>query len=606
MGQGGPPTAPHTLNKMDEPMTDRVTMRVPKRTLLALAASTCAAGLCALSTTAHADEVQGSGTALITKDAESTRTLATQEARRDIVRAMLRKAIGNDRVNEVSVADIDSMAAQIRPDMIVNQTAERVGKDFTVRLVADIDQAWFRTMLTDYDIDSGSMRADGNNQLILVYLDRADGTANDMDAPASVEIEYDRRTGASFSDQSSVTASSKESSGSSYRNSEAARSRASGAQSSSSSGAQRSASSGAQRNASSGAYQGQSSGSWAANDRYGAAGGSGSNSAAGGYSNNGASAYSNKNASAYANKDASAYSNASASASSTRASSAHSASSSFADRTDVQAEVHDDVRYRERVVYQQPPKSVDGDAITAGLKGALVDYDVQVGDSWQALSSYFPSGVPRYDDLKRDPSFGGFLSSLNARNTPFFMGGTFNVTQSGRDPASGQAACSGQLDASAAASADGRTIGSAQVHDTAIGISAEDCASKLSSKLAKSAANQIGPQVQRYWRTKARAATGVDARQMADYTLVLQAPSLTMNMQQDLMDAIADTPGAEMQAFVSADTRSMQVTVRYSGSMPLQFALNQKLRSRPGFDSLQAKAEGRAITFCVVACSAGN
>lgn len=579
----------HSYKIMGRSMTERVNTHAQKRALLALSSS-IAAAVALHAIPAFADEVQGSGSALITKDAESTRTLATQEARRDIVRAMLRKTIGNDRMNEISVADLDSMADQIRPDMIVDQSAERVGKDFTIRLVADIDQAWFRTMLMDYDIDSGSMRADGNHQLILVYLDRADGTATDVNAPASVEIEFDSRKGASFSDRSVVTASSKEASGSSYRNDEASRSRASGAQ--------RSASSGAQRNASSGAYRGSSSGSWAANDGYGAAGGTASSSGAGGYSNRSASGYSNKNASAY--------SNASASASSTRASSAQSASSSFSDRTDVQAEVHDDVRYRERIVYQQPPRSVDGDAITAGLKGALIDYDVQVGDSWQALSAYFPAGVPRYDDLKRDPSFGGFLSSLNARNTPFFMGGTFNVTQSGRDPASGQAACSGQLDASAAASADGRTIGSAQVNDTAIGISAEDCASKLSSKLAMTAANQIGPQVQRYWRTKARAASGFDARQVADYTLVLQAPNLTMSMQQDLLDAISDTPGAEMQAFVSADTRSMRVTVRYSGAMPLQFALNQQLRSRPGFNSLQGKAEGRAITFCVVSCSAGN
>lgn len=551
-------------------MTERMTPYARTRALLTVAAAACAfAG-----TTAYADEVQGSGTALVTKDADGTRTLAIREARQDVVRTMLRRTIGADRITEVSAADIDSMAAQIRPDMIVDQTAERVGKEFTIRIVADIDQSWFRTMLSDYGIDSSSMRANGNVHLILVYLDRADGTATDLNAPASIEVEYDRRTGGSYSDQSSIEASSREASASSYRNSEAARSKASGAQ----------------RSASSGAWSANGSGSWAANDAYGAAGGSVRHSGAGGYSNN----------------SASGYSNSAASASSTRAASASSAASRYSDRTNVQAEVHDDVRFRHRVVYQQPPKSVDGDAISAGLKGALIDYDVQVADSWQALSSYYPAGVPRYDDLKQDPSFGGFLNSLSSRNTPFFMGGTFNVTQSGRDPASGQSVCSGQLNASAAASADGRVIGSAEVNQTAMGISAEDCAAKLTSTLAQSAADKIGEDIQRYWRGKASAATGQDSRQLADYTLVLRAPSLTMNMQQDLLDAIAATPGAEMTAFVSSDSRAMQVTVRYAGATPLQFALSKQLGSRPGFASLQGITEGRAVTLCTVTCGTGG
>ncbi|WP_404478566.1 hypothetical protein [Novosphingobium sp. BL-52-GroH] len=545
-------------------MSDRACLRAWLR-----ASTFCLAPLMAI-TPAFADTVQGNGRAMITKDTESVRNLAILEAKRDIVRAMLISTIGAGRIREATPDIVDRMAGQVRDDMISAQTSERVGKDFLVHLTADIDQAWFRTMLSDFGLDSASQRADGNRQLILVYLDRDDGTATDLSAPAELDVEYDRRTGASFSDTSSVTASAKEAGGSSYRS-------ASGSSS---------ASSGAQRTAVSGAYQQRSAAAYGASGQGGSAAGSARGAAAG----------------AYAGSSASGYSNRASSASATKSSSAFAASSSFADRTNVQAEVHDDVYYRAHVVYQTAPKSVDGDAIRQGLNGALLDYDVQVADSWMALSSYYPSGVPRYQDLKRDPSFAGFLGSLKARNTPFFLGGAFKVTQSGRDPASGQALCSGQLDAGAAASEDGRTIASGVFPATALGISPEDCAANLARKLSSAAAARLGPQIQRHWRAKASAALGQDTRQEADYTLVLRAAKLDMGLQQDLLDAIASTPGAQMQAFVSSGASELRLTVRYAGAMPLQFALFQQLRARPAFAAMQSSVDGRAITLCLSTC----
>jgi hypothetical protein len=528
------------------------------------------AGVGALAVPALADTVQGNGRATITKDAVSTRNMAVLDAKRDIVRAMLIAAIGNGRVREATPEVVDQMAGQIRKDMISAQTSERIGKDFLVHLTADIDPAWFSTMLSNFGLDSASQRADGNRQMILVYLDRDDGTASDLSAPAEVNIEYDRRAGASFSDRSIVTASSKEVSGSSYR----------------SASASSSAASGAGRTAVSGAYRQRDASSFGASGRNGSVAGSAHSGGAG----------------AFSGRSASAYSNRSASASASKASTAYAASSAYADRSNVLAEVHDDVRFRSRIVYQTPPKSADGDAIRQGLNGALLDYDVQVADSWMALSAYYPSGVPRYQDLKRDPSFGGFLNSLKSRNTPFFLGGSFKVTQSGRDPASGQALCSGQLDAGAAASEDGRVIASGVFPATSLGISSEDCAANLARKLAGAAATRLGPQIQRYWRPKAAAAQGQDMRQEADYTLVLRAAKLDMGLQQDLLDAVAATPGAQMQAFVSSGASELRVTVRYAGAMPLQFALFQQLRSHPAFGAMQSTVDGRAITLCLSIC----
>ncbi len=142
----------------------------------------------------------------------------------------------------------------------------------------------------------------------------------------------------------------------------------------------------------------------------------------------------------------------------------------------------------------------------------------------------------------------------NSQDTPFFLGGTFEVTQSGRDPASGQFLCSGKLDAGAAASSDGRVIGSGVFSATALGASPENCSGNITVKLADTAADKLGPQIQRYWRNQARASEGHDSRVSAGYSLILRGAGLDMNVQQDLLDAIASTPGAEMDKFISADS----------------------------------------------------
>jgi hypothetical protein len=555
---------------------ESILMTVGKRLALGGAYRASIASLAAvlvLAAPAKADEVVGRGTASITKDTATTQSIAQSAAKREIVRAMLNKTIGHSRQQEVSAEIIDQMAAQIRADMLISQQSERVDTDFVIHLTADIDQAWFRTMLSDFGIDSSSQRANANRQKILVYLDQKDGTATDLTAPALVEVEYDRRTGGSYSDTSSITSSSKEASAASSRNSSASASRASGAQ----------------RSSASGAWKGSSSTSVGASGSQGSVAGLTRSSGAG----------------AVSGRDANAYSSRASSASASKSSSAQTASSSFADRANVQAEVHDDVRYRFRTVYQQPPRSSDGDAIRAGLNGSLLDYDVQVADAWMALSSYYTGGVPRYEEMKNDPSFGQFLQSLNAQDTPFFLGGAFEVTQSGRDPASGQFLCSGKLDAGAAASSDGRVIGSGIFSATALGASPENCSGNVTVKLSNAAADKLGPQIQRYWRSQARASEGHDSRVAAGYSLILRGANLDMNMQQDLLQAIESTPGAEIDKFISANSTEMRLTVIYAGATPLQFALFKELRGKPAFAGMQTQAEGRSIDLCLSSCVAG-
>ncbi|MDG5751970.1 hypothetical protein P8R33_12705 [Qipengyuania sp. XHP0211] len=127
-------------------------MSAGKNTLLRgtyRASITALAASLALAAPAKADEVVGRGSAVITKDTATTQSLAQREARREIVLTMLTKTIGHSRLPEVSAEIIDQMASQIRPDMLIDQQSERIGGDFVIHLTADIDQAWFRSMLSD-------------------------------------------------------------------------------------------------------------------------------------------------------------------------------------------------------------------------------------------------------------------------------------------------------------------------------------------------------------------------------------------------------------------------------------------------------------------------
>jgi len=536
---------------------------------------------------ASADTINGSGSATITKDVETVRNLAEAEARRAIVREMLQHTLGARRVSEVTPDQIERFASQLRPEMISNRTSSRVGNSFTVTLTAEVDQAWFRAMLDDAGIDSASQRADGDRHMIMVYLDREDGTASDLSKPAEVEVNYDRRTGSSFSDHSELTASEQE------------------------------------KAASSSSQAAASSNSRATADNYSVAGASTHNASsvnrATGVSNVGvatrdgsyagstkiktAGATSSSDASAFKGQGSSATLTKSASASTSKSASSFSSSSSLDDKKDIDAETHDDVSYHKKIVYQQGPKTTDGDTAVIALSGSLLRYDVQVSNARMAMAEFFKGEPPRYSALKNDPRFGPFLSFVATKNSPYFLGGKLAITQAGVDNASGQSACSGVLEASANVSADGRMLGGNTYNAQALGVSPEECAGKLTARLADQAASDMGPTIQNHWRKQASAQAGHVSTQLAGYVLVLRAAHLDMGMQADLMDALSTLAGASNPAFVSSSDTELQINVTYAGAMPLQFALFQKLRDKPAFAGMQASAEGRSILLCLQACA---
>jgi hypothetical protein len=520
---------------------------------------------------AIAELVSGTGQAPITKDVETVRTQARNAAKRDIVKRMLVATIGQSRLNEVSPDAIAGIAGQLRDDMLTGQSSQRDGQTFSVTLNADIDGGWFRTQLDNYDIQSSSRRADNNRQLIFVMLDAENGVGSDYSKPSETHYAYDRATGGSYSDHSTVDANSRDAS----------------ASSSHSASAHSASGSAAYRASAAGAFRGDSSAAYGENGPYGSAAGRARNSAAGSYSGSAAGA------AAYRSDDASASS----------ASNARLRTSNYAERNRVDAEVHDNVHVREDVIYQRPPANSDGDAIMRAFQGKLIDYGVQTADPWSALSSYFANRPPRYDSLKRDARFVPFLRSLKAQDATFFMGGTLRVTHSAVDVATGQARCSASLDASVSATDNGRTIAAGQFDAGASGMSPEECGHKAAATVAQLASAKMGPQIQNYWRAIARDSVGQDTSQLANYTLVLRSTRLDMAMQADLLDALQSTPGVSGQNFVSQAGNEMRFTVSYAGGMPLQLALFQKLRNNPAFAGMQSKVDGRSVLLCLSGCT---
>lgn len=488
-----------------------------------------------------AEQNQGVGSAPITKDVDTVRTQAEISAKRDLIRRLLKTQIGADRLASVSETAIDSMAQQIQSSMIVDRQAAKNGNLYQVTILAEIDAAWLSRVMDDEGIKSSSDQAGASRQLIYVMLDETSGIGQDASKPTSVQTEYDRRTGSSFSDTSVSAFSDKE----------------------------KAASSSSQKSA--------------ASER---------GSSAAGFSNGYGSGAASQRASASA-------------ASSSKDASAYSRSTSAIDKTDVQAETHDDVRYRQTVTYQAGViKSGPAGAALAGLMGQFTAYGFELANPTMALNTYYKGTNPTFKAMKDRTDFEAFTRFIAGMNAPYFMGGTISITDTGKSPATGQFQCNGRLYVEAFATADGRSIGSDEQVADASAQSYEACQGQVSKTLAKLIADAVAPSINRHWRDQARTRqeTIAAATQGGDFTLVIRATEIDLGMQADVYDALGATPGVSKQALLEQSETQMSFQVSYQGGVPLQLALFQKLRANPAYAQMKPKVEGRLITLCVSGC----
>lgn len=486
------------------------------------------------------DVVSGTGSAVITRDANAVRAQAESLAKADLVRSMARQTIGAERLGELTPAIVDQLAIQIRPDMIVDRSSERVGQNFQVTLSAKIARDWFQQQLDNFGISSSSRYGTAQQQRIVVMIDEAIGVAPDFSQPAEVVTEYDRERGASFSDKSALAYSDRARSGSS--------------------------SSLAAGQTSRGSYAGGYSNGYAS----GAASGSGS----------------------------------SASALSSRNSSASSHQTSLIDKTNVEASAHDNVRFRQRVTYQSAATSSTGRAAMSALTQGLMSYDVATSDAGALLATFQPGPAPLFADLQQSGRLSDFFQFAQAQSAPFFMSGALEIDHGGRHPATGEVECSGVFSAKAYLTSGGADVGSASSQATSTGRNSSDCENRLTSNLAAQVADTLGPQIQRASRSSARAQASAvaSATGSADYTLTVRGQNLGMDVQADLLDVISDLPGVETHAFLGQDANQINLQVRYGGATPLHLALYQRLRGKAAFASMQARTAPQSVTLCLDGC----
>lgn len=484
--------------------------------------------------------VTGSGSAPVTRDANAVRAQAEGQAKFDLVRSLARQTLGAERLGELTPAIIEQLATQIRPDMIVDRSAERVGQTYTVTLSADIARDWFIQQLDAFGIESSNRHGGGQQQRIVVMIDEAIGVAPDYSQPSEVVTEYDRDRGASYSDKSTLAYSDRSRSGSS-----------------------------------SSLAAGQS-----ARGSYGA-----------GYSNgygSGAATGSSSNSSALA----------------ARSASASSQQTSLIDRTNVEASAHDNVRFRQRVTYQSAANSATGHAAVAALTQGLTSYDVATSNAGLMLATFQPGPPPLFADLQNSGRLSAFFQYAQTQSAPFFMAGALEINHGGRHPATGEVECSGSFVATAYRTDNGTNIGAASPEGTTTGRSTSDCENRLTNSLASQAAAILGPQIQRASRSASRAQVGAVAAAMstADYTLTVRGKNLGMDVQADLLDALASLPGAESHAFLGQDSAQINLQVRYGGPTPLHLALYQRLRGKPAFATMQAVTAPQSVTLCLDGC----
>lgn len=536
-----------------------------------------AAAVSVLATNAFAqsEPTSGTGTAIISKDVDTVRAQAESQAKQDLVRSLVIQAIGRERLAEVTPDMIARLANQIRPDMIVDRSAQRVGSNYEIKIYARVDPAWFLNKLDDEGVSSSSGQARGDTQPIFVMIDQETGPPRDLEKPAEIVTQYDHSAGSDFRDKSRSSFAESDQAASSYRADRAATYNA----------------------AQAGRYDAASAASIHARGSAGYSGDSGSAGASYGVSGAAASSV----------HAASASSVRAASASSVRNASASSHKVAAASTTDVAASTHDNTHFYQKVVYQTSSTTGPAKSARISLQKALMRYDINVASSDLELSSFFNGKSPTYANLHASTAFQPFVSYLAQKNVaPFFMGGTLTEQDNGHDAATGRASCTGQFVAEAFATNNSSSIANSSPHGVATGVNFEDCQANLSESLAAQAADEMGPQIQKYWLKQMRhqAQTVAAASGSADYTLTIRGASLTMEMQADVMDALAAISGVEKQVFLAQNGNQISFQVRYGGPMPLQMALYQKLRSKPAFAQMKPTIAGQAVTICLSGCGA--
>lgn len=484
---------------------------------------------------------------------------ALDDAKRDVVIRLLTEAIGFDGARNVSVDRIEALKGEISPEAI------RV-----VGTPAEVNGSYVVNVTANVDREwfrqtmdkygiKSSSRRSGAKETIVMMVDLTYGVSRDLSQPKEVVTEFSSSKGASFSDTSVAASSEKYKEGSSQSSAQGSSARGSAAA--------------------------------------GASGYYGSAAARSGYI--GSQASRNKSASA------SSYSN------------------SEIQKNNVQAEVHDDVNFRQQVTNQDSTSQQGAaeEAITA-VKSTAENFGLEMLPINMFSSQFFGGRAPSWADLQNNARFRPLLAFLKSNNVKFFLGGTLNVIDGGRSGTGRFVNCSGSLVVNIMPTGSVQGLPGASAKGTASGLDAGECQNNLVDTLGKDAGEQIGNKVQDYWRKQSEdaafAADGAAESQQqatqaayarveagADYTVTFNAPGgLDYMVARQVGQMLPEIAGVDRVARISIGTTQVVYQVFYKAKTEFDVAIMDKFLPNSSFAEMRPQElNGSKLTLCISGCN---
>jgi hypothetical protein len=483
---------------------------------------------------------------------EAIMNAALDDARTKVVRSLLAQTLGLAPAGRVTAEQLQYLKEQISP------SALRI-----VGIPTPVNGELIVSVIANVDRSwfreqiraaeiDTSAELAGDAATVVMMIDFAVGTPRDLNAPSEVVTEYSSSKGASYSDKSIAASSEKSKEASSERSADGVAVRGSAAA--------------------------------AASGYYGSA------AARSGYSGSAAS--------------------------SSRSASASSYSNSQVQKNNVQAEVHDDVNFKQ-VVANRDTSPVFEDEQTAITNIAQIATKYGVGfTSINEFSSYYFGGrAPKWGSLKNDARFRPFLDHLNSKKVAFFAGGTLMVTQEGMTDSGTYYRCSGTLSVEIKATKGLSNLPVTAVNGTANGTSTTNCQSKLAEQLGTRAGEDIGSSIQAYWLRVSKQTAAADAvREQqkyalteagADYILSFSsAAGLDYVAARQIGQLLPTIPGVDKVARQSLSDKQVVYLVHYQGKDEVDGLVMDKLASVEALAAFRpAKVNGTSLDFCSGSCN---
>jgi hypothetical protein len=227
--------------------------------------------------------------------------------------------------------------------------------------------------------------------------------------------------------------------------------------------------------------------------------------------------------------------------------------------------------------------------------GQFQAYDLRILDNSIFRSKYFNNKPLTIEQMSDGGSLARYVACAKVEaEADFFMAGTSNITDQGKNPHTGDNQCNGIVTIRTYSTVDGESIASETLTEEAAGSSSSDCAAMAAKKLANIGGPIIGARFREYW--KRRAIYG------REHVVTLRGINLSQRVRMAFTDVLTTMPEVESYTQHASGPTQIQCVVTYKGRAPLDQALAKSLVSNREFSNLDSRTEGNHIQLCIGPC----